>query len=78
LEALEESEYLNKNCENICDENRVIRQTMEFSKNNINNNLSIPQTPKQMALNILLSKELFNRLLQSNNVELSFMNFLDY
>nr|CAD2152303.1 unnamed protein product [Meloidogyne enterolobii] len=67
LEALEESEYFNKNCENICDENRFIRQTMEFSKNNINNNLSIPQTPKQMALNILLSKELFNRLLQSNN-----------
>uniref|UniRef100_A0A914MHI9 WW domain-containing protein n=1 Tax=Meloidogyne incognita TaxID=6306 RepID=A0A914MHI9_MELIC len=68
LEALEESEYLNKNCENICDENRFIRQTMEFSKNNINNNLTIPQTPKQMALNILLSKELFNRLLHSNNV----------
>uniref|UniRef100_A0A915NDW2 WW domain-containing protein n=1 Tax=Meloidogyne floridensis TaxID=298350 RepID=A0A915NDW2_9BILA len=44
LEALEESEYLNKNCENICDENRFIRQTMEFSKNNINNNLTIPQT----------------------------------
>uniref|UniRef100_A0A915LCR7 HECT-type E3 ubiquitin transferase n=1 Tax=Meloidogyne javanica TaxID=6303 RepID=A0A915LCR7_MELJA len=65
LEALEESNYFNKNCENICDENRVIRQTMEFSKNNIN--LTIPQTPKQMALNILLSKELFNRLLHSNN-----------
>nr|CAD2198068.1 unnamed protein product [Meloidogyne enterolobii] len=67
LEALEESEYFNKNCENICDENRFIRQTMEFSKYNTNNNLTIHQTPKQMALNILLSKELFNRLLHSNN-----------